>query len=152
LLANKLVMVVDRFDRVESTLDFAEAADRPGDAMPNIDALLATMRVICASPKLKYFRIGYTSWSANRKRGVYGKRHLVILADRLTRKAALKLEQALQERACGIGGKRCDRSSILYCKYDPKRRDGRYWKSNGGNKADAGSPVHAVYMVWKTAR
>lgn len=123
--------------------------------MSRLSPILATIRAICQSPSVKYYRIGFTSKSAGAKRSDYKppKRQLVVLADKMTRARALWLEQALQEATCGMGGKKCDRSSILYTKYDPKRLlEGRYFRSHGGGKSDPDARVHSVYMVWKVAR
>jgi hypothetical protein len=124
--------------------------------MKKLDRLLDTIRVICSSPFVRYYRIGYTSWSADRKRGIYGRRHVVILADRLDRDSAWELEERLQAYG-GIGGERpvpaSVKNSLLYKMYDPKRRkNGRSYRSHGGNHAAPENAVHSVYMVWKARR
>lgn len=114
-----------------------------------VERILKTIEQICHSPTLRYYRLGYTSLSAQEKQRVYQPRHLVVLADKLTKVDALDLEHRLQMAACGMDGAACDKSSILYQKYDPKRRGTRYWRNDGGNLAAPLERVHSVYMVWK---
>lgn len=109
-------------------------------------SIALTIATIAASQYVSEYVIGYTSRQGLLRREGYKSRgydHLVILADRLTRAEALRLEEAMQ-------------SYILECKvyaeykkYDPQRRGKRYYPSAGQAKSDPHAHLHSVYMAWR---
>jgi hypothetical protein len=99
---------------------------------------------ICFSPVVESYNIGFTSQSAIKRgdqyRGV-GYHSLVVLADKMTREEALRLEQDLCEAVQAF-----DTNSPLYKKF---REGSSYRRSYGGAPSDiAERPIHSVYMAW----
>src|SRR5262245_29501381 len=112
-----------------------------------VNRILGVMQSICTIKNMEHYVIGYSSAPAN-KRAVatarVGLPFLVVLADRLSRNDALKLEEKLFIAATKTEKKK----GLLYKKYHPDKRDGRYFPSYGGNKVDPNDLVHSVYMDW----
>src|SRR5205085_5111941 len=108
------------------------------------EAYLNTVWAIAASPYVSQYVIGYTARSGIERFRQYkswGYDHLVLIADRLSRKDALDLEEYLHEEA------RKNRNTTIYQKYHEKRRDGPHYRRYGGIGAP-GDAVHSVYMAW----
>jgi len=100
---------------------------------------------IAASPYVASYMIGLTArsgWDRRKEYHAYGYDHLVILADRLTKTEAQFLEKALQNAI------RNDRRHTNYRKYDPDRRDKRYYPSVGQPTASPTRKIYSVYMAW----
>jgi hypothetical protein len=112
--------------------------------MARREAYLETVWAIAASPYVETFVIGYTYRSGLARYREYhavGYDHLVIIADRLSRKDALDLEEYLQ---LGI---RRHRGLASYRKYHGRRRDTRTYRSHGSANADPNDLVHSVYIA-----
>ncbi|WP_298171118.1 hypothetical protein [Novosphingobium sp.] len=111
-----------------------------------IDDILDTIWTIAASPYVQHYTIGYTARAAHdrfKEHRANGRNHLVVLADKLTRVDASRLETTLQFCI------RADRRHTNYRKYDPDRRDGPIYPSVGqANPQTASERIHSVYMVW----
>jgi len=106
-----------------------------------------TVWCIAASRWVKWFVIGYTSKSGKERFSAYktkGYNNMVVLADRLTQKQALELEEQLQN-LCKAGKP----GQLVYKrKYHPEHRDLRYSRSSGQGSPDPCAPIHSVYMAW----
>jgi predicted GIY-YIG superfamily endonuclease len=111
-----------------------------------IEKCLATVRSICASSSIDQYLIGYTKESAASKGDKYRSRvgfhHLVLLADRMTQRDALTLEEALQTRA------KRDRRSVLGKKYHHEKRSLAHAPSTGGVSLEETEAICAVYIAW----
>jgi hypothetical protein len=111
------------------------------------EAILDTVWSIAASKYVGDYTIGYTARAGHERLKEHRRwefRHLVILADKLTRTDASSLEMALQRRI------REDKRHTLYRRYDPDRRDGGIYPSIGrANPETALLPIHSVYMAWR---
>jgi hypothetical protein len=111
-----------------------------------VDRCLDTIEAICRSPHLQRYLIGFTHLPASEKGDMYRRirfDHLVLLADKMPRAAALELEQRLQRAIFTNPG------STLFRKYhDDKRRKGVLYPSWGGSPRDASAMACSVYMVW----
>lgn len=111
-----------------------------------VDRCLDTIEAICESKRLVWCLIGFTQLSAAVKGDSYrrhGFDHLVVLADKMDRAAALNLERRIQEAIFG------DLTGLLFDKYHPKKRKkGIHLPSWGGSPRDASIPGCSVYMVW----
>ena len=80
------------------------------------ERLVYTVYAIASSPLVEEFVIGFTARPGWARRAEYRRRgyhHLAIIADGLTREAALDLERTLQAMV------RTDRRWHLYRRYDP---------------------------------
>ena len=108
---------------------------------------LKTIDTICKSPSLGQYLIGFTVLSAGAKGDSYRQHkfdHLVILADKMTRAAALDLERRLQ-RAIFDADRRCR----MFQKYhEEKRKNDKIFSSFGGSIREATVNEFSVYMVW----
>ena len=112
-----------------------------------VESILQTIDDICRSPSVQHFMVGYTKRAMRKRSDEYSKYSwdgFVVLQDCLTREQALQLENELFS---GISEN--PKTSIIYRKYDRDRRDGPYWKNDGGaDQSDADEPIHKVYMIW----
>ncbi len=112
-----------------------------------IDRCLATVEAIISSKDVDQYLIGFTRKSANQKGDDYrraGFEHFVILADKMDRASALKLENELQRRT--LGG---PTSSRLHRKYHQEKVAKRtLFSSAGGSPADGSVKECSVYLAW----
>jgi len=110
------------------------------------DGIVDTIWAIAASKCVAHYTIGYTARAGHQRfkeHRSWGYDHLVILADKLSRLEASKLETMLQQAI------RVDRRHTNYRKYDPARRDGPIYHSVGqASQETAHLPIHSVYMAW----
>jgi hypothetical protein len=109
------------------------------------EAYLETVWAISASQYVEQYVIGFTyrpGIARYREYRALGYDHLVIIADRLSRKDALDLEHYLQRAV------REDRRSVMYRKYHAPRRSKPTYRSYGGGDTDPNALVHSVYMAW----
>jgi hypothetical protein len=112
-----------------------------------VDRYLDAIWCIASSRYVKGFVIGYTSMSGKERFQGYAAKefnHLVIIADRLTRKQALDLELRLQSE-CKKGAAYGPPYKRKYC---PDFRDKRYYPSAGQKTSDPMEKCHSVYMAW----
>ncbi|MDX2385125.1 hypothetical protein GOD60_14130 [Sinorhizobium medicae] len=107
-----------------------------------LDRLGNTVDAICASPRVTGYLIGYSSKGSARFTAYrpHGFQHFVILADGLSQKDALDLEEHLHMRI------EADQAALSYQKYREKSR-GRHHRSSGGITSEDGMN-HSVYMAW----
>lgn len=102
------------------------------------------------SPQCREYIIGITSRSARERFRAYRQNDyqcFVILADRLSQRDALELEQYLHPASERNDDRpRVDTTSLIYLKYWPMRRES-YVPSTGGLRAGEGDS-YSVYMVW----
>ena len=113
-----------------------------------IDRYLDTVWCIASSRYVQHFVIGYTSQSGKERFNGYLQRgydNLVVLADRLTKRQALQLEEQLQS-ACKAGGAY---GEPYRRKYHPDHRNLHYIGSAGQGSPDPTAQIHSVYMAWK---
>ena len=106
-----------------------------------------TMRAICRSPDVSWYKIGFTSnpsfKRAESHRKEWGFTSFVVLADSLTREQALSLEEKLFTRAV------ISSEDVLYQKYVDDLRDKGHRRSYGGARPErADELIHSVYMIW----
>lgn len=107
-----------------------------------LDRLSSTVDAICASPRVTGYLIGYSSKGSKRFAAYrsHGFHHFVLLADGLSQKDALDLEEHLHMRI------EADTAAHSYQKYREESR-GRHHRSSGGVVSDEGN-THSVYMAW----
>src|SRR5262245_48514495 len=104
-----------------------------------------TIVAIAGSKSVERFVIGYTGQGSWRRFGQYRKEncsHLVVIADGLTNAQAAMLEMELQQRIWS------DKRTVLYRKYDAKRRDKRGFYGAPQRHHRMTDRNHVVYMAW----
>lgn len=108
---------------------------------------LDTIWCIASSRYVRGFVIGYTSMSSRERFvGYQAKKfgYIVVIADHLSLKQALSLEEALQIE-CKTGAARGAPYKRKYC---PNYRDISYRASTGQGSRNATGNDHSVYMAW----
>lgn len=112
-----------------------------------IEKCISTVEAIISNTNVDQYLIGFTRQSANQKGDEYRRRgfeHFVILADKMDRASALKLENELQRRALGAAT-----FSRLHKKYHAeKSAHGTLYGSSGGSPADGSVKECSVYIAW----
>lgn len=112
-----------------------------------LEHYLNTVWCIVDSQYVSAYMIGYTRRPSRMRLGEYSKIHgyqyMVVLADGLSLEDAHTLERHLQTSIWTS-----KKSAVLYRKYDPDRRDGRYFKSAGPTSSIGEGTKHAVYLAW----
>lgn len=105
-----------------------------------------TVWCIAASKHVQEFMIGYTRRPLRFRQGEYQRKHgyqySVVLANGLTKDEAHQLEESIQHLI------KSDKRLNIYRKYNPERRDGRYYPSEGPTSQQQLDPLHSVYMAW----
>lgn len=112
----------------------------------HIELLVGAIESLARSPRFNQFKIGFTRQSTKDRADDYRRQrfsHLVTLADKMTSKCALDLEEDLYRALERITDKR----SILFRKWDPKQRKDGYQRSSGG-RPERKKPIHSVYIAW----
>lgn len=110
-----------------------------------VEEVRRTVACIVASPLVDGYKIGLTV-HPTRKRFLEWRKwdyeHMVVLADSLSCRDALDLEERLWA-AC-----RSDADSLLYKKWEDGTRDGPYRRSGGGRDIHEDEARNAIYMIW----
>src|ERR1700722_11701677 len=111
------------------------------------DHYFRTVLAVVSSPHVKQFVIGMTGQTLWGRRSQYsrkGCKHVVVIADKMTGRDALALEEQLRRRCLN------DQRRLLYRKYHEQHRGRRHPDPAGGSwPAAPGDPRRREGLRWR---
>ncbi|WP_441281095.1 hypothetical protein [Tardiphaga sp. 862_B3_N1_1] len=134
---------------LDPIIDFTVAGFDGQLARAELDRSLhrETIKAICASPGVEMYNVGFTAQPLVKRGDAYRGilyNCLVLLADKMTRLAALNLERRLWSAIAAQ-----DKRTAIYRKCVQSHQVSKYSPSYGGaSKERENDLIHGVYIVW----